>query len=118
MSKTAQDVKGITTDNERPPVIPMKTDMSNKHLSKKQFVEKYAKIKKADEAAAVARAKVLGESEETEPDTSASDEKIETLRAKLAEVEAKLRKSPEDKKLLKEKNKIAAELDKAEDESS
>lgn len=131
MTKTAAEVKGITTDDERPAVIPMKTDMENKQLSKKQFVEKYALEAEAENAAKEAKQKVLDAARgkkstgkkvdsaaEPEPESTDNDEKIEALRAQLAEVEAKLKKDPDSKKLLKDKNKISADLDAAEDQAS
>ncbi len=120
MTKTSEDVKGIRTNNERPQVIPMETDMENKHLSKADFVAKYDAQKKADEAGKAARQKVLDEAKAakkgaTQKPVDPNEEKINKLRAELADVEKELKDDPTSKKLLKQKNKIAGELDKAED---
>src|SRR5438128_1645227 len=118
MTKTADQVKGVLTTNERPPLKIM-TDPhhENKGLSYAQYVAKYDKIAKADAAAEAARKKVMGEElESPEIDSEADkDAKIKDLRGMLAAVEKKLKDDPTNKKLLKEKNKIAGDLDKAED---
>lgn len=119
MTKTADQVQGVRSNTpDRDPVKIMKDPtFENKKLSYKQFVEKYEKIAKADAAAEVARKKVLGEElESPDIDLKADQEaKIKDLRSMLAAVEKKLKDDPTNKKLLKEKNKISEDLDKAED---
>lgn len=119
MSKTADQVKGIRSSHEdtKPHVIMQDPDFENKNLSHDEFVAKYKKIADADRAAEKARRKSLEESSKEEtPEVNEKEEKISSLREELAAIEKKLLKKPDDAKLMKEKNRVAAELDEAEEE--
>lgn len=110
----SKDVKGVRSTKEpATPVRVMPYRPENGRMSRDEFIAWRQKEKKAALKGEQARQEAL--SEDAGMDVPAADEsKINTLRAKLADIEKKLIKKPGDTKLTKERNKIAEELDRAE----
>ncbi len=131
MSKSAEQVSGVKTTNKPPaPPEPM-TDptFENKKLSREQYIEKYDKIAKAKEAGKKAEAAALeaaginsdgtigkGSAAKASSTPQMEAEKnLQRLRGELADIESQIKADPKNLALKKKKNKIAEELDRAEE---
>ena len=124
MTKTAQDVKGITTNRRAPVVEPKEFNPARKHMSYEDALKDNKARKAAIEAADEAYKKVMRErgagtksvAVEEKPDTTDIEAKLASKREALVRAEAGLKEDPKSSGLEKTINKLNTEIDQLEDE--
>lgn len=102
----AHEVKGVTTKRMVPVITPKPTNPARKHMSHDEAVKDNARMKKASEAAEIARKKVMGEDQAEPEPVKPEAPKESDLRAKLREVEEKLKLDPENRGLKIQRGKL------------
>lgn|SRR3990167_2573450 len=126
-TKTAQDVRGVTTDRKPPVVTPKVTNPARKFMSYAEAVEDNKRIKAARIAADEAYKKAMRGSDDgaeratskpetVKKDTSNLESELSSKRKALSEAEVALKANPKDVKLKKKINKLNTEIDQLEDE--
>ena len=125
MTKSASEIKGVTTSRKAPVVVPKPTDERRKFMSYDDAVKDNKARKAAQEAADTAYKKTLADhglsdespTKQEKTDKSELSMSIETKRKELAEAEKAFKADPSPK-LKKKIQKLNTEIDQLEDEEA